>query len=86
MTLTEKIAGLTSRRVRDVADPDAPSVFQTTGGWAPADAASGARLDPAESETSARRSGMLALAELESNRRPEASPDAGRQRIRGQVI
>jgi hypothetical protein len=58
----------TSKRVQDVPEPDAPSAFQQFGGWGSADEATGARLDPIESEREQRLAGALALVQLEAQR------------------
>ncbi len=63
----------TSRRVERLPDPDAPTPFQQTGGWATAGeaAAASAQLDPSESERDQRRAGAVALAALEAQRQTE---------------
>jgi hypothetical protein len=69
MTFTEKIRGLTSRRVTDIEQPtEEPSRFQTEGGWGNAEDATGLPLDPHEAERSARSAGISALVELERQR------------------
>ncbi len=61
---TEKVRGLTSRRVTDVHDPTPqPTDFQVYGGWGPA-LDDLAEFSPEETERARRVAGAVALAEL----------------------
>jgi hypothetical protein len=67
--LSKKVRGLRSRRVTDIEPArQEPTRFMVEGGWASAEEARGLPLDPIDQERSERRSGALALAELERQR------------------
>jgi hypothetical protein len=69
MEIAQKIRGLRSRRVTDIEpDREEPTRFQLQGGWGSAEEARGVPMDPADAERSERRSGAMALAELERQR------------------
>lgn len=74
MSLTDKLRGITSNRIRPVA-PDArpPSVYETNGGWA--DPSAGLHAEELPSEGDQRRAGRDALAQLQEQRadRPGAA-------------
>lgn len=76
--LSDTVKGLTSRRVRDVPDPEPPTTFEQYGGWSNATDAASAALDPAEDERTARRAGAAAMLALEAQRleRAKAAQDA----------
>jgi hypothetical protein len=68
----------TSRRVRKLPDPEAPSPFAVGGGWGEAHEAAGVPLDPLDSERAQRVAGAVALAqfERENAERKRAEMDA----------
>lgn len=78
--LTDKVKGLTSRRVTKVIDPTPPpTYFAVYGGWASAGEGDAANLSPEESERAQRVAGAVALAELgaEQDARKREERDGG---------
>jgi hypothetical protein len=81
MAFTNRVRGITSRRITDVTPPEErPSAFAVAGGWGPAaDPVGVLPVDPATAEANARAAGAHALTQFNAQQVERARAARDRQ-------